>query len=49
LAEDSERYAVANSLQRAYLSASRWLRYVRYVRNTPLDGRRTGANDTDLP
>jgi predicted MPP superfamily phosphohydrolase len=23
-----------------------WLRYVRYVRNTPLDGRRTGSNDT---
>jgi predicted MPP superfamily phosphohydrolase len=26
-------------------AATRWPRYVRYVRNTPLDGRRTGSND----
>ncbi|HHY55095.1 MAG TPA: hypothetical protein GYA08_06630 [Chloroflexi bacterium] len=26
-------------------AATRWLRYVHYVRNTPLDGRRTGSND----
>jgi uncharacterized protein len=44
-AEDTERYARANPLQRGYLLASRWLRYIRYVRNTPLDGRRTGSND----
>jgi uncharacterized protein len=44
---EAERYARVNPLQRAYLAASRWLRYVWYVRNTPLDGRRTGANDTD--
>lgn len=47
LDEDARRHALANPLQRAYLSASRWLRYVFYVRNTPLDGRRTGSNDTD--
>jgi predicted MPP superfamily phosphohydrolase len=28
-------------------AATRWLRYVGYVRNTPLDGRRTGSNDAD--
>ena len=28
-------------------AATRWLRYVSYVRNTPLDGRRTGSNDAD--
>lgn len=44
--EEHGRYARANPLQRVYLSASRWPRYVRYVRNTPLDGRRTGSNDT---
>jgi predicted MPP superfamily phosphohydrolase len=26
-------------------AATHWLRYVHYVRNTPLDGRRTGSND----
>ena len=40
----AQRYAAANPLQRLYLSASCWPRYVRYVRNTPLDGRRTGAS-----
>jgi predicted MPP superfamily phosphohydrolase len=44
--EDRQRYALAGSVERVYLAASRWLRYVRYVRNTPLDGRRTGSNDT---
>jgi predicted MPP superfamily phosphohydrolase len=28
-------------------AATRWPRYVGYVRNTPLDGRRTGSNDAD--
>ena len=28
-------------------AATRWLRYVGYVRNTPLDGRRTGSNDAN--
>ena len=45
--EDAVRCAAANPLQRAYLKATRWLRYVQYVRNTPLDGLRIGSNDTD--
>ncbi len=40
------RAAGANGVGRLMLAATRWLRYVRYVRNTPLDGRRTGTNDT---
>lgn len=32
-------------LMRLAAAATRWPRYVRYVRNTPLDGRRTGSND----
>lgn len=28
-------------------AATRWLRYIRYVRNTPLDGRRTGSNNAN--
>lgn len=43
-AEDG-RTAQANPLRRMYLQASRWLRYVYYVRNTPLDGKRVGSND----
>ena len=45
--EDAARSAAADPLQRAYLKATRWLRYVQYVRNTPLDGLRIGSNDTD--
>lgn len=30
---------------RLLAAATRWPRYIRYVRNTPLDGRRTGSND----
>jgi predicted MPP superfamily phosphohydrolase len=40
-----ERWARAHPLDRLLLRASRWLRYVWYVRNTPLDGRRTGSNN----
>lgn len=43
--EENERMARASVLQRTLLRVSRWGRYVRYVRNTPLDGRRTGSND----
>jgi predicted MPP superfamily phosphohydrolase len=43
--EEDARMARANALQRTWLRASRWVRYVQYVRNTPLDGRRTGSND----
>ncbi|MBW7885930.1 MAG: metallophosphoesterase, partial [Caldilineaceae bacterium] len=35
------------AVQRLGARVSRWLRYVLYVRNTPLDGRRTGANNID--
>ena len=45
--EDVIRCAAASRLSRASLRATRWLRYVQYVRNTPLDGRRIGSNDTD--
>jgi predicted MPP superfamily phosphohydrolase len=45
--EDSQRASLATPLERAYLQATRWLRYARYVRNTPLDGPRIGTNDTD--
>lgn len=43
---ENERMARLNGLQRPLLRASRWGRYVHYVRNTPLDGRRTGSNDS---
>jgi predicted MPP superfamily phosphohydrolase len=33
--------------ERLGAAATRWPRYVGYVRNTPLDGRRTGSNDAD--
>ncbi len=42
---EKERRAQAGPLRRLYLAASHWLRYVGFVRNTPLDGRRTGFND----
>lgn len=32
-------------VQRLLAATTRWPRYIRYVRNTPLDGRRTGSND----
>ncbi len=35
-----------SGLMRLLAAATRWPRYVRYVRNTPLDGRRTGRNDS---
>ena len=45
-AEERRRDAVRNPLQRMAAAGTRWLRYVQYVRNTPLDGRRTGSNNT---
>ncbi len=45
--EDAIRCAAAGPLPRTYLKATRWLRYIQYVRNTPLDGRRIGSNDTE--
>lgn len=42
---ETVRRASANRLTRVWLKASYWPRYVRYVRNMPLDGRRTGVND----
>ena len=42
---EATRRARANVFTRALLAATSWPRYVRYVRNMPLDGRRTGAND----
>jgi predicted MPP superfamily phosphohydrolase len=42
---DAARSAQANPLVCAWMTATRWPRYVRYVRNMPLDGRRTGVND----
>lgn len=42
---EATRRAEANVFERAFLAATNWPRYVRYVRNMPLDGRRTGAND----
>lgn len=36
-----------NAVRRAGAAATHLPRYVRYVRRTPIDGRRTGANDTD--
>jgi predicted MPP superfamily phosphohydrolase len=44
-AAETQRQAQAHLLDRLLLQASRWLRYVWYVRNTPLDGRRTGSNN----
>lgn len=44
--KEAERSATANPVSRAGLGATRWIRYVMYVRNMPLDGRRTGANDS---
>lgn len=46
-AEERRRDTVRNPVQRLVAAGTRWLRYVRYVRNTPLDGRRTGSNNTD--
>jgi hypothetical protein len=46
-AKDQAWAAGANAPLRAALWATRWPRYVRYVRNTPLDGRRTGSNNYD--
>lgn len=42
---EAARSAQANVLLRTYLRVTRWPRFVRYMRNMPLDGRRTGAND----
>jgi len=47
-AEERRRDAVRNPVQRLAAAGTRWLRYVQYVRNTPLDGRRTGSNNTDV-
>jgi predicted MPP superfamily phosphohydrolase len=46
-AKDQAWAAGANAPLRTILWATRWPRYVRYVRNTPLDGRRTGSNNYD--
>jgi predicted MPP superfamily phosphohydrolase len=43
---ETQRLARANPLQRLAWQGSRWPRYVWYVRNNPLDGLRTGGNDT---
>jgi len=45
-AEERRRSAVRGPVMRLAVAGTRWLRYVRYVRNTPLDGRRTGSNNT---
>jgi len=45
---ERERKARANPLRRLWLRTSRGLRYVWYVRNHPLDGRRIGSNDTTV-
>ena len=42
---EDERGSRANFFSRTFLGATRWIRYVMYVRNMPLDGRRTGDND----
>jgi len=46
-AEERRRDAGRNPVQRLAAAGTRWLRYVQYVRNTPLDGRRTGSNNTE--
>ncbi len=46
-AEERRRDARRSPVQRLAAAGTRWLRYVQYVRNTPLDGRRTGSNNTD--
>ena len=45
--EERRRDAARGPLQRMAAAGTRWLRYVQYVRNTPLDGRRTGSNNTE--
>ncbi len=42
--EEAQRTARARSWPRLALRASSWLRYIWYVRNTPLDGLHTGVN-----
>ncbi|MBK8051386.1 MAG: metallophosphoesterase [Anaerolineales bacterium] len=44
---ETARNRGANPLGRVTLAASRLPRFVWYVRNTPLDGKPIGANDTD--
>ncbi|HAJ34143.1 MAG TPA: hypothetical protein DCL15_00410 [Chloroflexi bacterium] len=46
-AQERERNQQRSAPVRLGATATRWLRYVRYVRNTPLDGRRTGSNDAE--
>lgn len=45
--EERQRDRQRATLARVAAAATRWPRYVHYVRNTPLDGRRTGGNDID--
>jgi predicted MPP superfamily phosphohydrolase len=45
-AQDEARRARSGLLARGWLAATRWPRYIWYVRNTPLDGRPVGQNDT---
>lgn len=42
---DQQYWEQSDLLTRGFLSATRWLRYVQYVRNNPLDGLKTGDND----
>ena len=44
---EQDRDALRGPAARVAARGTRWLRYVQYVRNTPLDGRRTGSNDVD--
>lgn len=46
-AQERERNTQRSLPVRLGAAATHWPRYVRYVRNTPLDGRRTGSNDAE--
>ncbi len=45
--EERARDTQRNLIVRTAARLTRWPRYIRFVRNTPLDGRRTGVNDTN--
>lgn len=47
LAEERAADQYRNRAARVMAAATRWVRYIRYVRNTPLDGRRTGSNNAN--
>ena len=44
--QEVQREVAGGSLARARWRGTRWLRYIQYVRNMPLDGLVIGANDT---